>query len=190
MDDPGCCSPLPRTAEEWRALPPVTRATIYAALQHRDQRRKFIEGPSEYLTHPLAMAGVLLTEGASEAAVVSAVLHDTVEDTAATADEIGALFGEQVRGFVEELTSPKFENKEERIDYYREKMPRLSPIALQVKMTDRWHNLSQSANAPAEFVDRYYREARVMIDAVPEARREDPIVAEMIQRIVGIIGDA
>jgi guanosine-3',5'-bis(diphosphate) 3'-pyrophosphohydrolase len=75
----------------------VLKAVAYAALKHRDQRRKDAEA-SPYVNHPIALADVLWNEGGVRDTVViaAALLHDTIEDTTTSAAEVRQLFGAKV----------------------------------------------------------------------------------------------
>ena len=64
-------------------------------MKHRDQRRKDAE-QSPYINHPLQVADILATAGAEEDVVVAALLHDTIEDTDTSANEIESAFGATV----------------------------------------------------------------------------------------------
>lgn len=73
-------------------------ALVYAARLHRDQRRKGTDVP--YVTHLLAVAAIVGENGGSEDEVVAALLHDAIEDTAATREELAERFGERVAEIV------------------------------------------------------------------------------------------
>ena len=81
----------------------IEKAAALARERHDGQLRK---GPKRlpYVTHCEEVARLVLDNGGGEAAVAAAWLHDTVEDTDTTVDEIGALFGEKVAGIVDEVT--------------------------------------------------------------------------------------
>jgi guanosine-3',5'-bis(diphosphate) 3'-pyrophosphohydrolase len=87
----------------------VLRATLFAAEKHKNQRRKDAEA-SPYINHPIALAAVLANEGGvvDPDVLCAALLHDTIEDTETTADELRNTFGTAVAGFVLEVptTSP------------------------------------------------------------------------------------
>jgi guanosine-3',5'-bis(diphosphate) 3'-pyrophosphohydrolase len=93
----------------------ILRAASFAADKHRMQRRKDADA-SPYINHPLSLADILAREGGIEDATVlaAALLHDTVEDTDTTLDELSALFGPRVAGMVAEVTDDKSLPKEER----------------------------------------------------------------------------
>ncbi|HOY68617.1 MAG TPA: HD domain-containing protein, partial [Candidatus Ozemobacteraceae bacterium] len=73
------------------------KALSFASEKHRNQRRKDVEA-SPYINHPIALTNVLVNEGnvRDEAVLLAALLHDTIEDTETTADELREQFGEEV----------------------------------------------------------------------------------------------
>ena len=76
----------------------LLRALRFASYKHRKQRRKDADA-SPYINHPIAVAELLATTGeVSDIATLSAaVLHDTIEDTETTSEELEAAFGAEVR---------------------------------------------------------------------------------------------
>ena len=86
----------------------IINAAAFAAKKHRDQRRKDAEA-SPYINHPIALADVLANEGGISDAVVlcAALLHDTIEDTETTAEELEQKFGSAIASVVLEVTDDK-----------------------------------------------------------------------------------
>jgi len=83
------------------------KAIRFAADKHRDQRRKDHRG-SPYIVHPIAVAELLIEAGITdEATLIAAILHDTIEDTDCTAEEIATLFGTEIAALTSELTVPE-----------------------------------------------------------------------------------
>jgi len=127
----------------------LIRATAFAADKHRDQRRKDADA-SPYINHPIALANVLAQEaGVTEVDVlIAALLHDTVEDTDTTAEELIAAFGFDIARIVLEVTDnkalPKAERKQLQIDHARY----LSRAAKLVKLADKICNLRDMSSAP------------------------------------------
>lgn len=76
--------------------------------RHRTQRRKDADA-SPYINHPIALGDVLANEGGVTDVVVlsAAILHDTIEDTDTTSDELAAIFGERIAAVVLEVTDDK-----------------------------------------------------------------------------------
>ena len=130
-------------------LTPLLKALAFAAHKHRDQRRKDPEA-SPYINHPIALADVLVNEGGvSDVEVLcAALLHDTVEDTATTHEELAAAFGERIAGIVAEVTDDKALPKAERKRLQIEHAAQLSPAARLVKLADKICNLRDVAERP------------------------------------------
>ena len=129
----------------------LLRALSFASVKHRNQRRKDAES-SPYINHPIAVASVLSTECgvADEQLLVAAILHDTVEDTETTFDELAAHFGSAVTALVRELTDDKSLPKAERKRLQIEHAHSASPGAKQLKIADKICNIRDiSANPPA-----------------------------------------
>jgi guanosine-3',5'-bis(diphosphate) 3'-pyrophosphohydrolase len=129
----------------------LIRALSFASVKHRKQRRKDAES-SPYINHPIAVASVLSTECAmaDEQILVAAILHDTVEDTETTFDELGELFGAAVMELVRELTDDKTLSKEERKRLQILHAHTASPGAKQLKIADKICNIRDiQANPPA-----------------------------------------
>src|ERR1035437_10293267 len=86
----------------------IFKALAFAAHKHRDQRRKDVKA-SPYINHPIALADVLCNEGGitDENVLCAALLHDTVEDTKTTPEELTDIFGKVVSGIVMEVTDDK-----------------------------------------------------------------------------------
>ena len=93
----------------------IVKAAQFAAEKHRNQRRKDVDA-SPYINHPLALASVLAVEGGVETpeVICAALLHDTIEDTDTTVEELTALFGDRITGIVLEVTDDKSLDKAER----------------------------------------------------------------------------
>ncbi|MBN8477818.1 MAG: bifunctional (p)ppGpp synthetase/guanosine-3',5'-bis(diphosphate) 3'-pyrophosphohydrolase [Burkholderiales bacterium] len=125
------------------------RALVFAAHKHRAQRRKDAAG-SPYINHPIALADVLANEGGVTDPVVlcAAVLHDTIEDTETSADEVAREFGAKIASVVAEVTDDKRLPKDERKRRQIEHAPDLSPEAKLVKLADKICNLRDVLDAP------------------------------------------
>src|SRR5437773_10904884 len=78
----------------------VKKAYVYSAKVHHGQIRKSGE---PYLVHPLAVAGLLADLKLDEASIVARLLHDTIEDTPATPEEIRELSGQDVLDHLQRL---------------------------------------------------------------------------------------
>ncbi len=130
-------------------LPLLVRALAFAAGKHRDQRRKDLEA-SPYINHPIALADVLVNEaGVTDAEVIAAaLLHDTMEDTETTAEELDQAFGSRIRQIVEEVTDDQMLEKQERKRMQILHAPHLSDQARLVKLSDKICNLRDIVGCP------------------------------------------
>lgn len=136
-----------------KSLAVLIQAMAFAAEKHRNQRRKDADA-SPYVNHPIALANVLANEGDVQDVTVlcAALLHDTIEDTETTADELRALFGDQVASVVLEVTDDKSLEKSVRKQQQIEHAPHISPQAQLVKLADKISNLRDIlASPPADW---------------------------------------
>ena len=127
----------------------ILKAFNYAAEQHQGQRRKDISA-TPYINHPIAVVEMLWRIGGvrDTSVIVAAILHDTVEETGATPQDLERLFGRDVRGLVAEVTDDKSLSKSDRKCLQIEHAPHLSPEAKQIKLADKIANVSDVAFAP------------------------------------------
>ena len=127
----------------------LMKALSFAANKHRNQFRKG-SVPIPYINHPIAVADLIVRIGKihDEATIAAALLHDTVEDTETTFDDLEAEFGPEISKLVAELTDNKKLPKEERKRLQIEHAPSLSPRARIVKLADKTCNLRDVAQDP------------------------------------------
>jgi len=148
-------------------------ALEFAAHKHRDQRRKDAHA-SPYINHPIALAHLLSVEGGvtDTRTLVAAVLHDTIEDTETTYDELCARFGKVVADVVAEVTDDKDLPKDERKRRQVVHAPRMTRRAALVKLADKTCNLRDMAHNPPTgwLLERrraYFDWARDVVAALP-----------------------
>jgi len=126
----------------------LLEAIAFAAEKHRHQRRKDAEA-SPYINHPIALASLLKREGVGDVAVLcAALLHDTIEDTNTTPDELRVAFGEIVTSVVLEVTDDKEVDKAERKRRQVQHAHALSDRAKLVKLADKICNVYDMVAAP------------------------------------------
>ncbi len=127
------------------------KALSFSAGKHRHQRRKD-EKASPYINHPIDVANILWTVGDVHdiPTLIAAILHDTIEDTDTTPQEIQDNFGNDVLGLVMEVsddkTLPKTERKQKQITH----SPHLSQRAKLLKLADKICNVHDMAFAPPD----------------------------------------
>lgn len=126
-------------------------AAHFAAEKHSTQRRKN-EAESPYINHPIEVAEHLSRVGGvtDPSILIAALLHDTIEDTETTENEICEAFGDQVLKLVLECSDDKTLTKADRKRLQIETAPHKSPGAKQIKIADKTCNLrSILADPPA-----------------------------------------
>jgi len=150
----------------------LLKALAFASHKHRDQRRKDPEA-SPYINHPIALADVLVNEGGvSDVEVLcAALLHDTVEDTDTTPQELEAVFGPRIARIVAEVTDDQALAKAERKRLQVEHAAALSPEAKLVKLADKICNLRDVAERPPASWDlarrrEYFDWAKRVVDGL------------------------
>ncbi len=122
----------------------LNRAYVFSMRAHGGQTRK---SGDPYFTHPLAVAGILTELRADPATVVTALLHDVVEDTDATIADISRMFGEEIASLVDGVTKlSKIETKTSattQAENFRKLVMAMADDVrvLLVKLADRLHNM-------------------------------------------------
>jgi guanosine-3',5'-bis(diphosphate) 3'-pyrophosphohydrolase len=129
----------------------LLKALEFAAARHSTCRRKD-SAATPYINHPIALATLLAVEhGISDVNVLcAAVLHDTIEDTPTTAEEIAALLNSAVADLVLEVTDNKALSKAERKQRQIDKAAQLSRNAKLIKLADFCCNLSDQLQRPPQ----------------------------------------
>jgi guanosine-3',5'-bis(diphosphate) 3'-pyrophosphohydrolase len=145
-------------------------ALAFAADKHRNQRRKDADA-SPYINHPIALANLLLNEAGVEdqRVLVAAILHDTIEDTDTTEQELVKHFGKDIADIVLEVTDDKALPKAERKRLQIEHAAHISRRAKLVKLADKICNLRDiTASPPADWSPQrkleYFDWAKSVVD--------------------------
>jgi guanosine-3',5'-bis(diphosphate) 3'-pyrophosphohydrolase len=151
----------------------LIHALDFAADKHRNQRRKDA-GATPYINHPIAVAKLLVDVGVEDPATLqAAILHDTIEDTDTTYEELVLTFGKVVADVVLEVTDDKsIEDKKERKRLQLVNASGKSARAAQVKLADKTCNLRDIAAIPpvgwsVARKREYFDSARKVVDALP-----------------------
>src|SRR5690606_16819467 len=130
----------------------LNKAYVYAMQKHGSQKRA---SGDPYFSHPLEVAAILTDMHLDEATIAVALLHDTIEDTSATRDEIDELFGPEIGRLVEGLTKLKkldlVSSKAEQAENLRKLLLAISEDVrvLLVKLADRLHNMRTLDHMPS-----------------------------------------
>jgi (p)ppGpp synthase/HD superfamily hydrolase len=149
----------------------VLDAISFAAQKHVSQVRKD-EDATPYIIHPMGVALSLWEEGAvrNPTVIIAALLHDTLEDTDATKEEIAMLFGCQVSEIVAELTNPSDLSSQEAKEWQIQHAPFLSQEAKLVKLSDRLYNVRDLRTPPVGWnedkIQNYYEWGQKLLEAL------------------------
>ena len=143
----------------------INRAYVFSMKAHGDQQRA---SGDPYFSHPIEVAGILTDLKLDDQTIATAILHDTIEDTVATPEEIEKLFGKDVARLVDGVTKlSKIEAQSENeraAENLRKFLLALSDDirVLLVKLADRLHNMRTLHHIPSE--DKRRRIARETMD--------------------------
>lgn len=170
----------------------IEQAIRAATILHKDHLRRG-SMPFPFITHLMATAFTLLDYTNDEDVIVAALLHDTLEDTDYTVDELQEDFGGRVRDMVETLTEPSptadmpMTWKERKLAYARQ-LKKGSEGALLIAAADKIHNFRTTVEDYSDAHERFYQdfgknfddrlEVYQAIANVINSRLSSPIVAE------------
>jgi GTP pyrophosphokinase len=140
----------------------IKKAYVYSAKVHQGQLRKSGE---PYLVHPLEVAGILAELRLDEASIVTGLLHDTIEDTLATKEDISELFGVEISELVDGVTKlSQFTagntQEEKQAENFRKMVVAMAKDirVLLVKLADRTHNMRTLGHMKPEKQERIAQE--------------------------------
>ncbi len=131
----------------------IERAFAFACERHADQRRKSGE---DFITHPVEVAKICAGLRLDTETLCAALLHDTVEDTSASLDEVATLFGDPVSQLVDgvtKLTGITFQSRDEhQAENYRKMMVAMASDVrvILIKLADRLHNMRTLGSLPKQ----------------------------------------
>ncbi|MEO7453948.1 MAG: HD domain-containing protein [Fimbriimonadales bacterium] len=157
-------------------------ALEFVVQAHKGQLRDG-ESPLPYATHPVeVVANLRYIGGVKDGAVIAAgFLHDVLEETQVTSEEIEKAFGKRVRSLVDEVTryepteaETKGMTEDEiyhlRSDLLLNEISKMSPEAQTIKLADRLSNvIGAKATKPKEKQERYIEQTRKMLRIIPKA---------------------
>lgn len=145
------------------------KARRFAEAAHAgiDQRRKYTGEP--YITHPAAVVELVRSVPHTEAMIIAAWLHDTVEDTAVTLDEVECEFGTEVAALVGHLTDvsrPEDGNRKKRKAIDRDHTAKASAAAKTIKLADLIDNTHSIVERDPEFAKVYLIEKAALLEVL------------------------
>ena len=146
----------------------ISRAKVFAARAHGAQVRKYTGEP--YINHPEAVVGILEDAMVDDPNMIAAAwLHDVLEDTATTREEIREHFGEAIFRLVVELTNasqPEDGNRAKRKEIDRQFLLGVSLKAKTIKLADLIDNTRSIMKHDPKFARVYVPEARALLQAL------------------------
>jgi GTP pyrophosphokinase len=131
----------------------VEEAFVYACVHHADQRRRTGE---DFIIHPVGVAKICAGMRLDTETLCAALLHDTVEDTSASLEEVSEAFGDEIAGLVDgvtKLTGLTFQSRDEaQAENYRKMMVAMASDirVILIKLADRLHNMRTIAAVPKQ----------------------------------------
>lgn len=180
----------------------IYRAIEFAARAHRTQMRKGSDTP--YISHPYSVGLILTRAGFDPEVVAAGILHDTVEDTAVTPEDLREYFGEKVASIVEGCSEPHREAHWEERKAHTISYLKSAPYEIRaVACADKLHNLSTIADEYAisgDYVwgrfkrgrqqqEWYYRSlAEVLCDYTPPGQPAIPFCEEFTSMVKQVFG--
>jgi guanosine-3',5'-bis(diphosphate) 3'-pyrophosphohydrolase len=145
------------------------KALSFSAEKHTKQRRKDID-KTPYINHPISLANILAQRWViDENVLCAAILHDTIEDTETTVDELQEHFGEKITSIVLEVTDDKSLEKSVRKQKQVEHAASISHEAKLVKLADKIANITDIINTPpadwsSDRKKEYFEWAKAVVD--------------------------
>ncbi|MGK2938414.1 MAG: HD domain-containing protein, partial [Solirubrobacteraceae bacterium] len=131
----------------------VEQAFLFACEHHADQRRRSGE---DFITHPVGVAKICAGMRLDTETLCAALLHDTVEDTTASLEEVRDQFGEEISSLVDgvtKLTGITFQSRDEaQAENYRKMMVAMASDVrvILIKLADRLHNMRTIGAMPKQ----------------------------------------
>jgi len=141
----------------------IDKALRFSASAHRGQKRM---SGDEFVSHSIAVATILVGQLLDTTSIVAALLHDVVEDSEVSADEVAAQFGAEIAGLVDGLTKIShltFRSRaEEQVENYRKLLLSIARDArvIIIKLADRLHNMRTLEHLPPDRRTRIATETR------------------------------
>ncbi len=181
--------------KELKAIPKVAKAVALVGLVHDGQKRPGGESQYDHLMRVGEIAArfvdryeqddipaeLRLSEDEATDLLAAAVLHDTIEDTDTTENELAEQFGERVARIVRAVSH---EEEEEPDEVYLRRVAAGGRLAVIVKRSDRLDNLNTLRHAPPEFRKRKLAEIRTALPLWHEIDPDGaPLIEELLQEV-------
>ena len=152
----------------------VLLARTFASRAHKEQVRKYTGEP--YIEHPIAVAEIVRKHNGSKEMIAAALLHDVVEDTDVTLDEVRQEFGNAVANLVDDLTDiskPEDGNRATRKAMDRDHTAQARAAAMVIKAADLINNTESITEHDPKFAKVYLKEKRALLDVMFKIKHMD-----------------
>jgi (p)ppGpp synthase/HD superfamily hydrolase len=160
----------------------IKQAIKYAKRKHEGQRRAFKDEP--YFNHVKRVAKLVRQYTTNDFLICTAYLHDVIEDCLVDKNEFLDLFGRFIYEDVVALTNDtKLIKKYGKAEYLANKMLRMTPIQLLIKLCDRLDNVSSLDVSPEKFREKYKRETHYILDRLEDFYPLNTLHKDIIARI-------
>ena len=166
----------------------LSGAIEFAWAAHAGQVRKYTGEP--YVCHPITVAHMVEGAGGSKVEIAAALLHDVVEDTPVTLEEVARIFGGDVADLVGWLTDTATGNRAERQAASVEKWARAPVGAVTVKLADLIDNSRSIARHDPKFARVYIPEKRAILEAMAPTVIQSKVAASLSRLAWKTIEDA
>lgn len=152
-------------------MPIVLLAHYYARAAHAavGQRRKYTGEP--YIEHPVAVANLVHSVSNDDNMIAAALLHDVIEDTKVTAQDMNVVFRWPIVSLVLEVTDvsrPEDGNREQRKAIDRAHLAKASPQGQTIKLADLIHNTQSIVEHDPTFAKIYLEEKRLLLGVLKD----------------------
>jgi (p)ppGpp synthase/HD superfamily hydrolase len=162
----------------------IARARAFATAAHMGQKRRYTI--AAYMEHPEAVAALVATCPHTAEMIAAALLHDVVEDTPVTIEEVRAAFGDTVAALVADLTDvsrPEDGNRATRKALDRAHTAAASPEAKTIKLADLIDNAKSIFEHDAAFGRVYLAEKIALLEVLKDG---DPVLWDMAKKLCDI----
>lgn len=161
-------------------------AFAFAMIKHYGQERKYTPG-EPYIVHPIMVAGLVQSHGGDRNMVAAAFLHDVLEDTDATVDQLVHYFNADVANLVIELTDvfvkPEQGNRKQRKELERARLSEISARAQTIKLADIIDNTDDIVEHDQNFAKVYLAE---IAETLKVLTKGNPKLLEFANTQVGV----
>jgi len=146
--------------------PKIVFALEFARAHHEGQTRKYTFEP--YIEHPIAVAEMVGNHLNDVETICAAILHDVVEDTDVTIEEVNRLFGAEVAEYVWYLTKPPafVGNRAKRKQIDCDRLQQAPALVRFIKVMDIWHNSLSIKEYDPKFYETFREEVKVLLDVM------------------------